>query len=455
MAARSPSTTPAGTATAPSARVWSRHAGWKPRPQQSAPRALLPPGLHGAAGLASLLPGRKTQELRPALRGCPRNPPRRVPEPAGSHPGHDRGAAHLVPDPCLPPTPTLHRDRWRSRPRRDRWIAVTPRFPGAGARPVQGVSRKATRDSSTRSLRADRRHRSLTRASPAPPGRRQKWVVYSKAPMAGPAQVLRYLGRYTHRIAIGNERLVALQDGRVTFRYRDRRRGNQQQAAHPRSARLRPAFPPPRAAPWFRPRPTLRPSGQWLSRHGSSPEPRQLLGSRLLSATLPAPRNPGKTSFGGSPDAIPTPAPTADAARFASSPRRHPSPTPEAHDPLAPQHNGTAPRPVTLLVRPSSLTTAILQRHSPPSTPPSAHSTAVPAHHAPLRINAQRPPPTTSPKRTIPIRGGTRGLVQHVVSAGASALGKAHDLARAPTETTLFVFFVLLDGHSEARLRRR
>jgi len=52
------------------------------------------------------------------------------------------------------------------------------------------------------------------------------WVVYSKAPMAGPAQVLQYLGRYTHRIAIGNERLVALQEGRVTFRYRDRRRGN-------------------------------------------------------------------------------------------------------------------------------------------------------------------------------------------------------------------------------------
>jgi hypothetical protein len=54
----------------------------------------------------------------------------------------------------------------------------------------------------------------------------KNWVVYSKAPMAGPAQVLRYLGRYTHRIAIGNERLVALQDGHVTFRYRDRRHGN-------------------------------------------------------------------------------------------------------------------------------------------------------------------------------------------------------------------------------------
>ena len=54
----------------------------------------------------------------------------------------------------------------------------------------------------------------------------KEWVVYSKAPMAGPQQVLRYLSRYTHRIAIGNERLLALQDGTVTFRYRDRRRGN-------------------------------------------------------------------------------------------------------------------------------------------------------------------------------------------------------------------------------------
>lgn len=54
----------------------------------------------------------------------------------------------------------------------------------------------------------------------------REWVVYSKAPMAGPEQVLRYLGRYTHRIAIGNERLVALHDGKVTFRYRDRRRSN-------------------------------------------------------------------------------------------------------------------------------------------------------------------------------------------------------------------------------------
>ena len=51
----------------------------------------------------------------------------------------------------------------------------------------------------------------------------QNFVVYSKPPMAGPEQVLRYLGRYTHRIAIGNERLVAHQQGSVTFTYKDRK----------------------------------------------------------------------------------------------------------------------------------------------------------------------------------------------------------------------------------------
>src|SRR6516162_8934133 len=47
------------------------------------------------------------------------------------------------------------------------------------------------------------------------------WVVYSKRPFGGPAQVLKYLARYTHRVAISNGRLVDLQAGQVTFRYRD------------------------------------------------------------------------------------------------------------------------------------------------------------------------------------------------------------------------------------------
>jgi len=54
--------------------------------------------------------------------------------------------------------------------------------------------------------------------------RRRQWVVYCKAPLAGPEQVLRYLGRYTHRIAIGNERLIDLSDGQVRFSYKDRAR---------------------------------------------------------------------------------------------------------------------------------------------------------------------------------------------------------------------------------------
>lgn len=55
---------------------------------------------------------------------------------------------------------------------------------------------------------------------------RQDWVVYAKPPCAGPAQVLAYLGRYTHRTALGNHRLVDLTDGQVRFRWRDRAHGN-------------------------------------------------------------------------------------------------------------------------------------------------------------------------------------------------------------------------------------
>lgn len=47
------------------------------------------------------------------------------------------------------------------------------------------------------------------------------WVVYAKPPFGGPEQVLKYLARYTHRVALSNSRLVKLEDGKVTFRYRD------------------------------------------------------------------------------------------------------------------------------------------------------------------------------------------------------------------------------------------
>jgi Putative transposase/Transposase zinc-binding domain len=55
---------------------------------------------------------------------------------------------------------------------------------------------------------------------------RHDWVVYSKRPFGGPEHALRYLGAYTHRVGIANSRLVALSDGKVSFRWRDSAHGN-------------------------------------------------------------------------------------------------------------------------------------------------------------------------------------------------------------------------------------
>jgi hypothetical protein len=58
----------------------------------------------------------------------------------------------------------------------------------------------------------------------------KEWVVYSKRPFGGPQQVLKYLARYTHRVAISNARLLDLRDGRVTFRYQDYTDAHRQKA---------------------------------------------------------------------------------------------------------------------------------------------------------------------------------------------------------------------------------
>ena len=54
-----------------------------------------------------------------------------------------------------------------------------------------------------------------------------RWIAYAKRPFAGPDQVLEYLGRYTHRVAISNNRIISIDNGRVTFAYRDRQKDNQ------------------------------------------------------------------------------------------------------------------------------------------------------------------------------------------------------------------------------------
>src|SRR5882762_3578003 len=82
-----------------------------------------------------------------------------------------------------------------------RWIGCRPGFFGDLAGLAQPTA-------------FDRRLRAL---------RRVEWVVYAKPPFGGPAQVLAYLGRYTHRVAIANSRLVSLANAEVAFRWKDYR----------------------------------------------------------------------------------------------------------------------------------------------------------------------------------------------------------------------------------------
>jgi hypothetical protein len=114
----------------------------------------------------------------------------------------------------------------------ERWIACRPGF----FLPVRVLSRLFRRlvleklDTAHRAgqLQFFGKHAALTHAQAfaayLAPLRNSEWVVYSKRPFGGPAEVLRYLARYTHRVAISNRRLVALNDKGVTFKWKDYRR---------------------------------------------------------------------------------------------------------------------------------------------------------------------------------------------------------------------------------------
>jgi len=86
---------------------------------------------------------------------------------------------------------------------------------------------------------------------------RHDWVVYAKPPFGGPEHALRYLSGYTHRVAISNRRLVALEKGNVTFRWRDSAHANKQ--AHDSAGRRVPEpLPAPPAAARLHAHPQLR-----------------------------------------------------------------------------------------------------------------------------------------------------------------------------------------------------
>lgn len=116
-------------------------------------------------------------------------------------------------------------------PKRQRWIACREKF----FLPVRVLGRhfcriflehllKAYRQGSLQfygelaELQDSRRYAAWIRQA-----RRHKWIVYAKKPFGGPQQVLDYLGRYTHRVAISNHRITNIADGKVTFSWRDYR----------------------------------------------------------------------------------------------------------------------------------------------------------------------------------------------------------------------------------------
>lgn len=130
---------------------------------------------------------------------------------------------------CVVPAGGLSRDHAR-------WVQSHPRF----FLPI-AVLRRVFRGKFVAGLQSAFHHRKLHLAGELAPLAhpkffaawlrplfRKDWIVYSKPPFGGPEYVLQYLGRYTHRVAISNYRLVALADGQVTFRWRDSAHHNEQ-----------------------------------------------------------------------------------------------------------------------------------------------------------------------------------------------------------------------------------
>ena len=130
---------------------------------------------------------------------------------------------------------------------------------------------------------------------------RKEWVVYSKPPFGGPEQVLKYLARYTHRVAISNDRLLKLEDGQVTFTWKNYAAGgNRQQMTLSAVEFLRRFLMHVLPKGFVR----IRRCGWWTNRHGQ----RQLSRCRELLGSAPAVVEPSAPA----PDAIP--AAVADAA---------------------------------------------------------------------------------------------------------------------------------------------
>src|SRR5580658_11214990 len=201
--------------------------------RRSAAGRLLSPRLHPAGPDRANRVPEQDRRLRPAVQGRRRDADRHCGQPktlGGSRWLHRR-AAHLGLGSDSPPA-RAH-DCARRRPVAGRFALdrlqapLLPARQGAVAPVPAAVSRRPRGVASGRAVGLLRRslpladRRALTAA--LAPLRRTEGVVYAKRPFAGPAAVLAYLSRYTHRVAISNSRLIASDDHSVTFRWKDYR----------------------------------------------------------------------------------------------------------------------------------------------------------------------------------------------------------------------------------------
>jgi hypothetical protein len=116
---------------------------------------------------------------------------------------------------CLVPADALSLDH-------SRWINARPNF----LFPVKALSRVFRGKFLDLLLQARQPGKIEGANSEINASRQKNWIVYAKKPFGSPHTVLDYLGRYTHRVALSNDRILAVHHGQVTLRYRDRKDGD-------------------------------------------------------------------------------------------------------------------------------------------------------------------------------------------------------------------------------------
>ena len=113
---------------------------------------------------------------------------------------------------CLVPAGALSVDH-------SRWIGARPNF----LFPVKALSRVFRGKFLDLLERACEKGKIPAATNQIKASRQKNWVIYAKKPFGSPQKVLDYLGRYTHRVALSNNRILAVENGQVTFSYRDRK----------------------------------------------------------------------------------------------------------------------------------------------------------------------------------------------------------------------------------------